>query len=196
MQSFRHAISHPLKEQKQTQIRSTGTGYQVDSPVRTGTRLSMAGIVDVVEFDLGDERYALDISLVREIVEMMQITPIPRAPSHITGVINLRGEITNIMNLDSLLGLPVSAKEKAKKIIVFMPEAAGGNNVGILVDNVSSVTSVSEDQVEKTDAGVSVEQSRYIKGIIKLGGDGSAGGARSLVLWLDLKKVLADVANK
>ena len=156
----------------------------------------MAGVVDVVEFTLGKERYALDISLVREIVEMMQITPLPRAPSHITGVINLRGEITNIMNLYTMLGLPAEAREKAKKIIVFMPEAAGGNNVGILVDNVTSVTPVSEDQVEKMDGGITGEQSRYIKGIIKVDGAEGTTGGKGLILWLDLKKVLDDVANK
>ena len=156
----------------------------------------MAGVVDVVEFTLGSERYALDISLVREIVEMMQITPLPRAPPHITGVINLRGEITNIMNLYTILGLPAGVQEKARKIIVFMPDAAGGNNVGILVDNVTSVTPVSEDQVEKTDEGIAGEHSRYIKGIIKVGGGEGATGGRGLILWLDLKKVLADVTKK
>lgn len=155
----------------------------------------MAGTVDVVEFTLGRERYALDISLVREIVEMMQITPIPRAQPHITGVINLRGEITNIMNLYTLLGLSAEAREQARKIIVFMPEAAGGNNVGILVDNVTSVTPVSEDQVEKVDGGIAGDQSRYIKGIIKIGGETGPGGQKGLVLWLDLQKVLADVTN-
>lgn len=155
----------------------------------------MAGTVDVVEFTLGSERYALDISLVREIVEMMQITPIPRAPPHITGVINLRGEITNIMNLYTLLGLSEEAREKARKIIVFMPEAAGGNNVGILVDNVTSVTPVSEDQVEKVDGGIAGDKSQYIKGIIKVGDETSPAGQKGLVLWLDLRKVLADVTN-
>lgn len=156
----------------------------------------MAGTVDVVEFSLGSERYALDISLVREIVEMMQITPIPRAPPHITGVINLRGEITNIMNLYTLLGLSAGTREKAQKIIVFMPEAAGGNNVGILVDNVTSVTPVSEEQVEKVDGGIAGDRSQYIKGIIKIGGEEGTSGQKGLVLWLDLQKVLAEVTNK
>ncbi len=51
----------------------------------------MAATIDVVEFELGGERYALDINLAREIVEMIPITPIPRAPPFISGVINLRG---------------------------------------------------------------------------------------------------------
>jgi len=156
----------------------------------------MTGTVDVVEFTLGSEHYALDISLVREIVEMMQITPIPRAPPHIAGVINLRGEITNIMNLHTLLGLPAVTRENAQKIIVFMSEAAGGNNVGILVDNVTSVTPVSEDQVEKVDGSFAGDRLQYIKGIIKVGGGDGKNAERGLVLWLDLKKVLDDLAKK
>ncbi|OPY38475.1 MAG: purine-binding chemotaxis protein [Methanoregula sp. PtaU1.Bin051] len=156
----------------------------------------MAGIVDVVEFDLGSERYALDIHLVREIVEMMPITPIPRAPAHITGVINLRGEITNIMNLHTILGLRSKEAEKTQKIIVFMPEAAGGNNVGVIVDSVMSVTPVLEDQVERSNSAIAGGDSQYIKGIIKIDtGDGTGGGKR-LVLWLDLEKVLAEVTKQ
>ena len=156
----------------------------------------MAETIDVVEFSLGSERYALDISLVREIVEMMPITPIPRAPSHITGVINLRGEITNIMNLYTLLGLKDTIDDKAKKIIVFMPEAAGGNNVGVIVDNVMSVTPIEDDQVERNSIGSEGGRSQYIKGIIKVGDGEDAGTEKRLILWLDLAKVLSEVMKK
>ena len=100
----------------------------------------MASSVDVVEFELSGERYALDIQLAREIVEMIPITPIPRSPPFISGVINLRGEITNIMNLNTILGLPDQEVRANQKIIVLVPQAANGNNVGIIVDDVSSVT--------------------------------------------------------
>jgi purine-binding chemotaxis protein CheW len=100
------------------------------------------------------------------------------------------------MNLHTILGLSAEEPEKAKKIIVFMPEAAGGNNVGILVDNVTSVIPVSEDQVEKMDSGIAGEHSRYIKGIIKVDGAEGTTVGKGLILWLDLKKVLDDVANK
>jgi purine-binding chemotaxis protein CheW len=156
----------------------------------------MAATVDVVEFTLGNERYALDINLVREIVEMMPITPIPRAPSYITGVINLRGEITNIMNLNTLLSLKGRKAEKSQKIIVFMPEAAGGNNVGVTVDTVTSVTPVSEDEVERSNGGTEGGRENYIKGIIKIqSGEGQAAEKR-LVLWLDVQKVLAEIVTK
>ena len=156
----------------------------------------MASTVEVVEFVLGGERYALDIQLAREIVEMIQITPIPRAPSYISGVINLRGEITNIMNLNTLLGLPPQETRENQKIIVLVPEAASGSNVGIIVDEVTSVLQIAETDIEHLGEGLSSEVSSFVKGIIKLKGDGSDKKSTGLIIWIDMKKVLEDVATK
>jgi purine-binding chemotaxis protein CheW len=156
----------------------------------------MAATIEVVEFELGGERYALDINLVREIVEMIPITPIPRAPAFISGVINLRGEITNIMNLNTLLGLPEEEIRDNQKIIVLVPEAAKGNNVGIIVDDVSSVRQVPEKDIENIGAGISSEFSQFVKGIIKISGDDAENKRKDLVIWLDMEKVLADLADR
>ena len=156
----------------------------------------MAATIEVVEFELGGERYALDINLVREIVEMIPITPIPRAPAFISGVINLRGEITNIMNLNTLLGLPGEEIRDNQKIIVLVPEAAKGNNVGIIVDDVSSVRQVPETDIENIGAGISSEFSQFVKGIIKMSGDDAENKRKDLVIWLDVEKVLVDLAGR
>ena len=156
----------------------------------------MASTVDVVEFVLGGERYALDIQLAREIVEMIPITPIPRAPPYISGVINLRGEITNIMNLNTLLGLPNQEVRDNQKIIVLVPDAASGSNVGIIVDEVTSVLQVAETDIEHLGEGLSSEVSSFVKGIIKMKGDGSDKKSTGLIIWIDMKKELEDVASK
>jgi len=159
----------------------------------------MASTVDVVEFELGGERYALDIQLAREIVEMIPITPIPRAPPYISGVINLRGEITNIMNLNTLLGLPNQEIRDNQKIIVLVPEAAGGSNVGIIVDDVSSVTQVSDSDVEHIGEGFASEFSSFVKGIIKVKGETSEKSEKKnkgLIIWIDMQKVLRDLASQ
>ena len=156
----------------------------------------MASTVSVVEFVLGGERYALDIQLAREIVEMIPITPIPRAPPYISGVINLRGEITNIMNLNTLLGLPPREIRENQKIIVLVPEAASGNNVGVIVDEVTSVLQVAESDVEHLGEGLSSEVSGFVKGVIKLKGDGPDQKSTGLIIWIDMQRVLEDVATK
>jgi len=156
----------------------------------------MASTVDVVEFVLGGERYALDIQLAREIVEMIQITPIPRAPPYISGVINLRGEITNIMNLNNLLGLPHQEIRDNQKIVVLVPEAAGGSNVGIIVDDVISVLQVAQTDIEHLGEGLTSEVSSFVKGIIKMKGDESDKKNTGLIIWIDMQKVLEELAKK
>src|SRR5512136_42700 len=156
----------------------------------------MVATVDVVEFVLGGERYALDIQLAREIVEMIPITPIPRAPSYISGVINLRGEITNIMNLTTLLGLPGQEIRDNQKIIVLVPEAAAGSNVGIIVDEVLGVLQVARADIEHLGEGLASEVSGFVKGIIKRKGDTAEKTEASLIIWIDMQKMLEDIAKK
>ena len=154
----------------------------------------MAASVDVVEFQLGKEHYALDIKIAREIVEMMPITPLPRAPPYLAGIINLRGEITNIIDLRDLLGLPDSGESENRKIVVLMPEVAGGSNVGIIVDDVHSVISVREDQIERINDSITSSISSYIKAIIKIG-DAERAKTENLIIWLDVQKVINDLGG-
>jgi purine-binding chemotaxis protein CheW len=156
----------------------------------------MVSTVEVVEFLLGGERYALDIHLAREIVEMLQITPIPRAPPYISGVINLRGEITNIMNLNTMLGLVNHEVRNNQKIIVLVPEAVSGSNIGIIVDDVIGVLQVPEADVEHLGEGLSSEVSGFVKGIIKLRRDDADKKNTHLIIWIDVQKVIEEVAKK
>lgn len=154
----------------------------------------MTQTIDVVEFQLGKEHYALDIQLAREIVEMIPITPLPRSPAYIKGIINLRGEITNIINLNILLGLHDGETIANKKIIVLVPEAAGGSNIGIIVDDVSSVRQVTEKDIDTMDSAVL--SSAYIKGIIKLGAEDETSdknaNQNNLTVWLDVQRLLQE----
>ncbi|ABN57473.1 MULTISPECIES: chemotaxis protein CheW [Methanoculleus] len=154
----------------------------------------MAASVDVVEFQLGEEHYALDIQIAREIVEMMPITPLPRAPDYLAGIINLRGEITNIIDLRDLLGLPASEEVENRKIVVLMPDVTNGSNVGIIVDDVHSVVSVRNDQIERVSDGITSSISSYVKAIIKIG-DEEEEKTKTLIIWLDVQKVIGDLGG-
>jgi len=156
----------------------------------------MVASVEVVEFILGGEHYALDIHLAREIVEMLQITPIPRAPHYISGVINLRGEITNIMNLNTMLGLVNQEARDNQKIIVLVPEAVSGSNIGIIVDDVIGVLQVADADVEHLGEGLASEVSGFVKGIIKLKRDDGDKKNTQLIIWIDVQKVIEEVTKK
>ncbi len=99
------------------------------------------------------------------------------------------------MNLNTLLGLPGKEMRDNQKIIVLVPEAAKGNNVGIIVDDVSSVRQVPETDIENIGTGISSEFSQFVKGIIKISGDDAEKKRKDLIIWLDMEKVLADLAT-
>lgn len=153
----------------------------------------MSKLTDVVEFRIANGYYAIDVQIAREIVEMMEITPIPRAPDYITGVTNLRGEVTNIINISRLLGLPESVASGTQRIIVLMPDVSQGSNVGIIVDDVRSVMQVNEDDVEALGEGLSSDVTEYLKGIIKMKEDGT--DKMRLIIWVDMQKVLDQIIS-
>ena len=147
----------------------------------------MVTMHDLVEFSVANERYAMDIQLAREIVEMVPLTPIPRAPSHVSGIINLRGEITTIVDLARVLEVGSAATERRRKIIILVPEHCGGSHVGITVDDVDSVIQVAETDVERLSEGFQGGFTAFVKGVIKKNGTGDETG---LVLWIDLERIL------
>lgn len=160
-------------------------------------------MIDVVEFGLGQELYAMDIQLAREIVEMMPITHIPRAQDYIAGIMNLRGEITTVVDLKRLIQIP-GTPGASQKIIVLVAEATGGSNLGIIVDDVHSVIQVAESDIELMDEGIASGVHAFVKGIIKLAKDeddrkrndvrGQQG--TGLILWIDVKKILQDLVRR
>ncbi|MDO8841628.1 chemotaxis protein CheW [Methanocalculus sp.] len=150
----------------------------------------MDGYIEIVEFELGGEHYALDIHLVREIVEMKPITEIPRTPPYIKGIMNLRGEITTILSLNHLLSIP-DISDGGRKIIVLVPEASQGSNVGMIVDDVHSVMHVLESNIDLSREGYGDEVANYLRGIIKIRKEGTEEEETArLVLWLDMKRLL------
>ena len=151
---------------------------------------------DILEFVLEGERYALDIQLVREVVGMIPITTIPRAPLYVAGVINHRGEITNIISLAVLLGLPFHEIRSSQKIVLLVPEAAAGSNVGIVADDVLGVVQVARADVEYLSEGLASEVAGFVKGIIKKNGDASGKKNSGLVIWIDIKKMIENASKK
>jgi purine-binding chemotaxis protein CheW len=157
--------------------------------------------VDILEFDLGGESYAMDIQIAREIVEMLPITPIPRAPGHVTGLLNLRGEITTIINIHHLLGIKPSKTREEQNIMVLIPDAFDNTSVGMIVDEVHSVLTIDENNIDTNVKGVNSELSDYVHGIIKLSqedtgkaesGETGKEEEKRLIIWIDVRKILME----
>ncbi|MGB9589129.1 MAG: chemotaxis protein CheW [Armatimonadota bacterium] len=150
-----------------------------DSGRNAGPELSNRG-GKFLTFFLAGEEYGLEILKVQEIIGMMPITSVPRTPSFIKGVINLRGKIIPIVDLR--LKLEMESKEQTEETCTIVVQA-NGVEVGLVVDKVSEVLDIAEEDIEDAPAFGSSIQSDYILGIGK-----SEGRVK---LLLDIDKVLS-----
>lgn len=131
----------------------------------------------LVIFQLNDQQYALPIHQVQEIVKMTAITRVPNTRPYVEGIINLRGNIIPVINMNRRLNLPVSGYDDATRIIVVELK---GQKVGIIVDNVTEVGRFTENEVEPPSVvGDDVD---YLNGVVKK--------ENNLWLLLNLEKVL------
>ena len=90
----------------------------------------------LVVFKIGNEEFGVDIKQVREIVRLVEITRMPKAPAFIEGVVNLRGQIVSVIDLAKRLDLPSRPRDDFTRIVVIEIES---NTVGMVVDSVSEV---------------------------------------------------------
>src|ERR1700704_3767754 len=134
----------------------------------------------LVVFQLGAEFYGVEIARVHEIIRLQAITRVPRAPSFVEGVINLRGKVIPVIDLRRRFGLAAAEHTRASRIVVV---EIGDQVVGIIVDAVSEVLRVNGATVEPPSPVVAGVDSEYIHGIAKL--------PERLVILLDLDRVLA-----
>ncbi len=130
-------------------------------------------------FKLGREEYGLEILKVREIIGLMNITTVPRVPSFMKGIINLRGSVVPVIDLRLKFGLEELEYNDETCIIVLDV----GQCFGIIVDTVSEVVDISADNVEKPPSLGSQVDTSCIMGMGKVDD--------SVKILLDIDKVLS-----
>jgi purine-binding chemotaxis protein CheW len=130
-------------------------------------------------FFLEDEEYGIEILKVQEIIGMMSVTPVPRTPPFVRGVINLRGKVIPIIDLRLKFAMPAVTQTEETCIIVVR---AQGVAMGIVVDKVSEVLDIATEDIDLPSFGSAVNTD-YILGIGK--------AANQVKLLLDIDKVLS-----
>jgi purine-binding chemotaxis protein CheW len=140
--------------------------------------------IQLVVFDLASEHYGVDISDVREIIRMQNITKVPGATSYVEGIINLRGKVLPVLDLRKRLGLKVAEQTEESRIVVI--DITYGE-VGVIVDAVTEVLRVPNSSIEPPSAMVTQGNSDYLRGIAKL--------SDRLIILLDLNKLLSSKAD-
>lgn len=151
------------------------------------------GRIQVVEFVLGKELFAVDLFDVKEVVEYTTITKIPNVPAYVTGIIDLRGEITTIIDLKQRLNIPDGSNGPAESSrIVVLDDTITRNKIGILVDDVRSVSTFESDNVDYTSASVSRVETAII-GIIKRKIRVKDKEKNELIIWIDIAKLILEM---
>ena len=133
----------------------------------------------LISFIVGEEEYGLGILKVKEVIRIREITRIPKAPTFVKGIINLRGDVIPIIDLREKFGLNQKEYTSMTRVIVVEVE---GKLIGMVVDAVSQVIRVPSDQIEPPPPVVGGLSEEYIKGVGKIG--------ERLIILLNIEKIL------
>ncbi|NMB77857.1 MAG: purine-binding chemotaxis protein CheW [Methanomicrobiales archaeon] len=154
-----------------------------------------AGKLQVVEFLLGKEHYAVDLFDVREVVEYTSITQLPNTPSYMKGIIDLRGEITTIIDLKERLNIMEKSNQPIENSrIIVLDEKITKAKTGILVDDVLAVSTFERSDIDNTSASGGREDAA-INGIIKKKVRDKDQERHELIIWIDIRHLLRDIGE-
>nr|WP_319537588.1 chemotaxis protein CheW [uncultured Methanospirillum sp.] len=149
--------------------------------------------IQIVEFLLGNDKFAINLFDVKEIVEYTRITPLPGSGQYIKGIIDLRGEITTIIDLKAKMSITSSTATLEQSRIIVIDSSVTKGKTGILVDDVTTVLSIRESQIDKKiNEGT---DSQYILGIIKHNVGDRESEKTELVIWIDVPGLLRDMGQ-
>jgi purine-binding chemotaxis protein CheW len=145
-----------------TQLAQTSAGSGADGAAGSGQYLT---------FTLDDELFAVGIAAVREIIQYGQMTLVPLMPDFVRGVINLRGAVVPVIDLQARLGrAPAQVGERSSIVIFEVRRDGERHELGMMVDAVSEVIEIADAGVDAPPQFGSVVRRDYIHGIVKVGG--------------------------
>ncbi|MBE5873897.1 MAG: purine-binding chemotaxis protein CheW [Lachnospiraceae bacterium] len=153
----------------------------------TTNNLSVADInskeaLETIQFiviRLGEEQFGIDIRYIDNIVRMQRMTRVPKVPEYLKGVINLRGEVLPVISIRLKMGYEADEITKATRIIILKLEQEG--NVGIIVDEVKEVVTLTSNEIEKLNYDNKDGKVRFTNAVGKHNGE--------LISLLDLNMI-------
>jgi purine-binding chemotaxis protein CheW len=152
--------------------------------VRETNRSNATGSMQLVSFKLSDETYGIEITKIREIILVGQITRVPETPHYIKGLINLRSSVIPVIDLRARFSLSENELTQDSRIMVLN---VGRRTIGIVVDSVNEVLRVSEDQISPAPPTVASLGNQYMTGLVRL--------EEQLLILLDVDRLFGEEAT-
>ncbi|OYV30870.1 MAG: chemotaxis protein CheW [Acidocella sp. 20-61-6] len=122
---------------------------------------------ELIAFRVGRQEFCINVMMVREIRGWTAATALPRAPRYIRGVINLRGAVLPIIDLAVRLGLPRTEATERNVIVVVQ---IAHQQIGLLVDAVSDILTVSDSSIQPTPDVTSDLVKTFVRGLLPVDG--------------------------
>ena len=143
-------------------------------------------VLHLVRFNLGEECYAVEIALVREVqtLEVETWSRVPCTPGFIVGAVNIRGRVYSIMDVGSFLGLPDRPISETACVLLVRSGSQGSDGemeLSILVDAMPTVVSISIDAIQPPQTIISPRAQEYVRGVTD-----------EMLVILDLERLLSD----
>jgi len=135
--------------------------------------------MQLVSFHLADETYGVEITTIREIILMCDITKVPQTPHYIEGLINLRSSVIPVMDLRTFFGIERGELNDHSRIMVIN---VGDRTMGVVVDGVDEVLRIQRDQIAPPPPAVASLGRDYLNGLVRL--------EDQLLIMLDIEKIL------
>lgn len=155
---------------------------QKETTHQNGSMPALAG--KYMTFRLAREEYGLEILKVRELIGLMEITRVPKAPAHVRGVINLRGKVIPVVDLRLKFGMePTDSTSQTVIIVVQLSAENGGLTMGILVDEVLEVRAITAEDIEPPPNLQGEVTSSFVRGVGK--------ADKRVIFLLDIDRVLS-----
>lgn len=131
-------------------------------------------------FQVGDQMYALDILRIKEVIRPQKLTPVPKAPAFVEGVINLRGIVIPVVDLRRRFDQPTVEIGQKNRVVI---SVLAGKIIGLMVDEVAEVRNYTRQEIQPAPRFIKGKETDYFLGVCQRDDD--------LVMIINLEKILS-----
>jgi purine-binding chemotaxis protein CheW len=138
-------------------------------------------VLQWVTFQLENETYGVNVMVVKEVLKLQAIAPVPGAPDYVLGIINIRGTLISVVNTRSRFGLQDREADDNTRIVII---EIGKHIIGILVDSVAEVVYLRRSQIESAPQINRDDSVKFIQGVYHRD--------NQLLILVELEKLLSE----